>query len=183
MAIEHDDLDPHLLEAIRELRDIPPERDIWTEIAPRLQPRAMPGTVRLRWPTALAAGLAVAVASVGGTVAVLRRTAAPHPVVTLPDNAGLPIITAAVASPADTTLASAISQLETTLQVLQEKLDPGSRESLNRSLRVLDQAIAEASAQRRAEPDDPRAARYLTATLRKKLDVLRSATVLASSRS
>ena len=76
-----------------------------------------------------------------------------------------------------------LEEYDGAIQVLQEKLDPGSRESLNRSLRVLDQAIAEASAQRRAEPDDPRAARYLTATLRKKLDVLRSATVLASSRS
>lgn len=183
MATEPEGLDPRLAEAIKGLHDTPPATDLWPAIAPKLQPRRVPGTVRLRWPTALAAGLAIAVASVGGTLAVLRRATGPDPVVTVPNNSGLPVISAAIASPADTTLESAIVQLEATLQSLQAKLDPTSRESLNRSLRVLDKAIADASAQRTAEPDDPRAARYLTATLRKKLDVLRTVTVLASSRS
>ncbi|MES2306685.1 MAG: hypothetical protein V4558_14335 [Gemmatimonadota bacterium] len=180
MATESDELDPRLADAVRGLRDTPPAADLWPEIAPRLQPR-VPGTVRLRWPTALAAGLAIAVASVGGTVAVLRRAEPPAPLVTLPKNTGLPVIS--IASPADTTLESAIKQLEVTLLSLQDKLDPASRASLDRSLSVLDKAIGDAAAQRQAEPNDPRAARYLTATLRKKLDVLRTVTVLASARS
>ncbi|MEO5798531.1 MAG: hypothetical protein ABIZ70_11820 [Gemmatimonadales bacterium] len=183
MATEREELDSRLAEAVRGLRDTPPAADLWPEIAPRLQPRRIAGTVRLRWPTALAAGLAIAVASVGGTLAVLRRAEVPPAVVKLPKNTGVPVVSVALASPADTTLETAIVQLEATLQTLQAKLDPASRESLNRSLRVLDRAIADASEQRRAEPEDPRAARYLTATLRKKLDVLRTVTVLASARS
>jgi hypothetical protein len=182
MATEPEGLDPKLAEAIKGLHDTPPATDLWPAIAPKLQPRRVAGTVRLRWPTALAAGLAIAVASVGGTVAVLKRSTGPDPVIVVPPT-GVPVVPIAMASPADTTLESAIVQLEATLQSLQDKLDPASRESLNRSLRVLDKAIADASAQRSAEPDDPRAARYLTATLRKKLDVLRTVTVLASSRS
>lgn len=182
MATEPEELDPRLAEAIRGLRDTPPSVDLWPAIAPQLQPRRIPGTFRLRWPTALAAGLAIAVASVGGTVAVLNRQAGPDPVIVVPPT-GAPVVAAAMASPADTTLETAITQLEGTLRSLQDKLDPASRESLDRSLRVLDKAIDDATAQRQAEPDDPRAARYLTATLRKKLDVLRTVTVLASSRS
>ncbi|MEP6591184.1 MAG: hypothetical protein ABJC19_08365 [Gemmatimonadota bacterium] len=182
MATDPHDLDPRLADAIGQLRDAVPERDLWPDIAPRLHPRAVPGTLRLRWPTALAAGLAIAVASVGGTMAVVRRSAPPVTAVTLPRDTGLPVISAS-ASPADTTLLSAIVQLEGTLRNLQDKLDPTAQASLARSLEVLDQAIADAAARQRSEPGDPRAARYLTATLRKKLDVLRNVAVLASSRS
>lgn len=183
MATDPQDLDPRLAAAIRDLRDAPPDHDLWPDIAPRLRPRAVPGTVRLRWPTALAAGLAIAVASVGGTMALLRRSAPPVTSVELPRDTGLPVIPASVASPADTSLLSAIVQVEGTLRGLQGKLDPASQASLARSLEVLDQAIADAAAQRRAEPADPRAARYLTGTLRKKLEVLRNVAVLASARS
>ena len=182
MATDPHDTDARLAEAIGQLRDSAPEHDLWPDIAPRLRPRAVPGTLRLRWPTALAAGLAIAVASVGGTMAVLHRGAPPVTSVTLPRDTGLPVI-AASASPADTTLLSAIVQVEGTLRSLQEKLDPAARASLARSLEALDQAITEAAARQRSQPGDPRAARYLTATLRKKLDVLRNVAVLASSRS
>lgn len=182
MATEHGELDPRLAEAIMGLRDTAPAEDLWPAIAPHLEPRRLRATLRLRWPTALAAGLTIVVASVGGTLAVLQRNQPPHPEVVLPNSTGLPGISAALASPADTTLESAIVQLEATLKSLENQLDPESRASLTRSLLVLDQAIADASAQRRAEPDDARAARYLTATLRKKLDVLRTVTVLASTR-
>lgn len=181
MATEPESIDPRLADAIGSLRDTPPAVDLWPEIAPRLQPRRIPGTVRLRWPTALAAGLAIAVASIGGTAAVLKRNRPPSPAIVLPDNISLPV-TAALNAPADTTLTSAIIQLEGTLRSLQAKLDPASRASLDRSLRVLDQAIADASARRHADPGNSRAARYLTATLRRKLDMLRTVTVLASSR-
>lgn len=181
MATEHDDLDPRLADAIAGLRNREPETDLWPEIAPRLAPRAVPGTVRVRWPTAIAAGLVIALGSAAGTFAVLRHRLAETPLAVSGATSGAPSTPVAF-SPADATLERAIEQLEVTLRSLQNRLDPESRQSLNRSLRLLDQAIADAQQQRRAEPDDPRAARYLTATLRKKLDVLRTVTVMASAR-
>lgn len=182
MATEHDELDPRLADAIAGLRNREPATDLWPGIAPRLQPRAVPGTVRLRWPTAIAAGLVIAIGSAAGTFAVLRLRAPQAPVASRDLPADLPASLAGY-SPVDATLESAIAQLEVTLRALQDKLDPEARRSLNQSLGLLDQAIADAAKQRRAEPDDPRAARYLTATLRKKLDVLRTVTVMASVRS
>lgn len=182
MATDHDPLDPRLAEAIRALRDAPPESDLWPVIARRLQPRATPGTVRLRWPIALAAGLALVLASVGGTAAVLRRAAPSAPEMVAPSTAGL-LVVSATATPADATLENAIAQVETLLRSLQEQLDPASRDSLARSLLLLDRAIADATARRLAAPEDPQAAHYVTATLRKKLDLLRGVAVRASTRS
>lgn len=182
MATDHDPLDPRLAEAIRALRDAPPESDLWPGIAPRLQPRAIPGTVQLRWPTALAAVLAIVLASVGGTMAVLRRAEPSAPTLVTPRDAGL-LVVSATATPADATLESAIAQVQTQLRSLEEKLDPTSRDSFARSLLLLDRAIAAATARRRAEPENLQAAHYVTATLRKKLDLLRGVAVLASTRS
>lgn len=185
MATDDEPLDPRLAEAIAALRDTPPTSDLWSGIAPKLTSRALPGTVRLRWPTALAAGLVIAFASVAGTLAILRRAA---PAAPLPSTAaqvhspGL-LVVSATATPADATLESAIAQVEALLRSLQDQLDPAAQRELTRSLERLDQAIAAAEARRRAEPDNAQVATVLTATLRKKLDVLRSGAVLASTRS
>lgn len=182
MATDNEPLDPRLAEALSELRDSAPATDLWQGIAPRLSPRAHSGVMRLRWPTALAAGLVIALVSVAGTAAVLRRAAPVAPNSAAQRTSGLLIISA-TATPVDATLESAIAQVETLLQSLQDQLDPAARAELARSLARLDEAIAHAATQRRAAPDDPQAAQLLTATLRRKLDVLRTNAVLASKRS
>ena len=185
MATDNEPLDPRLADAIRELRDSAPATDLWPGIAPRLAPRAHIGGMRMRWPTALAAGLVIAVGSIVGTIAFLRRAtpAAPAPVVVNAQGGPGLVVVSATATPADATLKSAIAQVETLLRSLQDQLDPAAQAELTRSLQRLDQAIADAEAERRAEPGNAQAANLLTATLRRKLDVLRTGAVLASTRS
>ncbi len=185
MATDNEELDPRLASAIEALRDAPPSTDLWPGIAPRLTSRPLPGSVRLRWPTALAAGLVIALASVTGTIAFLRRadsaTTPPTAVAAQGNSPGL-LIVSATEAPADVTLENAIAQVETLLESLRDQLDPAAQAELSRSLQRLDQAIAAAEARRHAEPDNAQAATQLTATLRQKLDLLRSGAVLASTR-
>jgi hypothetical protein len=54
------------------------------------------------------------------------------------------------------------------------RLDPEARSSVVKSLTALDDAIAQAATRQIAAPDDPGVARYLSSTLRKKLDLLRT---------
>lgn len=179
MAINDDDpLDPRLMEAIATLRDTPPAEDLWPEIAPQLTPRHPAGTFLLRWPTAIAAGLVIASASIGGTLLLLRSGTVVPPATTAAQAA---LVTpaanlAAAHTPADQALQQAISQLEARLASTETSLDPKTREGIRASLAALDQVIADAATLQRATPDDPRSAHYLTSALQKKLDVLRTVT-------
>lgn len=175
---DDDPLDPRLMEAIATLRDTPPAEDLWPEIAPQLTPRHPAGTFLLRWPTAIAAGLVIASASIGGTMLLLRSGTVVPPAATAAQAA---LVTpagnlAAAHTPADQALQQAIGQLEARLASTETTLDPKTREGIRASLAALDQVIADAATLQRATPDDPRSAHYLTSALQKKLDVLRTVT-------
>lgn len=182
MDTDRNDLDPRLAEAIGGLRDEAPAEDLWPRIAPRLAMRRPAGTLLVRWPTALAAGLAIAVASMGGTWAMLQRGGTVAPLAD--SGAALTVTPAATAeAPADVALTRAIDELERLITRNEAGLDSTARAGITQSLATLDAAIAQATARRRAAPDDPRAARYLTSTLQRKLDVLRTVTTLTTGRS
>ena len=181
MTSERDDLDPRLAEAIGGLRDTPPARDLWSGIAPRLAPRRPRGTVMMRWPVALAAGIALAVVSVTGTLIVLHNRA-PVPAPIASALGSIPIANVAF-TPADSSLALAIRDLESRIRNSIVQLDPVSRAGIERSLASLDHAIEDAALQRRVNPGDEGADRYFTATLRKKLNTLRTIVDLTTSRS
>ncbi len=177
MNSDHDaPLDPRLREAIATLRDTPPAGDLWPEIAPQLTPRHPAGTLQLHWPTAIAAGLVIATASIGGTLLLLRSGAVVPPAATAALAAPItPAANLATAhTPADRALQQAIGQLEARLASTEATLDPKTREGIRASLAALDQVITDAAALQRATPDDPRSAHYLTSALQKKLDVLRT---------
>jgi hypothetical protein len=178
MATDHDDpLDPRLAEAIAALRDAPPSDDLWPEIAPRLAPRHPAGTLLLRWPTAIAAGLVIATASVGGTLWMLRGEAAvPAPGIASSVDAVPANVVVAAHTPADQALQRAIGELESRLVLAEGSLDATTRDGIRASLDALDRAIADAAARQRATPDDARSAHYLTSALQKKLEVLRTLT-------
>lgn len=179
MATNDDDpLDPRLMEAIATLRDTPPVEDLWPEIAPQLTPRHPAGMLLLRWPTAIAAGLVIASASIGGTMLLLRaRAVVPTATTTVQQALVLPASDVAAAhTPADQALQQAIGQLEARLAGTEQGLDAKTREGIRASLAALDQVIADAATLQRATPDDPRRAQYLTSALQKKLDVLRTVT-------
>ncbi|MGH7581760.1 MAG: hypothetical protein ACREL5_00880 [Gemmatimonadales bacterium] len=175
MPIDRDE-DPVVAEAVARLRDEQPERDLWPGIARQLEPHRQRGVIMLRWPVALAAGLTIVVASSAGTMALLRRAAADAAGTMAPATvAATPAASDTAAfGPADAALSRAIDQLEDAVRANLSHLDPEARASVNRSLDLLDKAIAQAAARQNASPDDPRIAQYLTSTLRKKLDLLRT---------
>lgn len=178
MAID-DSLDPMLTEAISCLRDTHPGQDLWPHIARQLEPRRPRGTLMIRWPTALAAGLTIAIATSASTALLLRHTsaadsAAATTAVARPDRATL----AASFAPGDAALVRAVADLERAVRGALGQLDPEARNAVKQTLAMLDQAIAQAAERQTAAPDDPRAARYLTSTLRKKLQLLRTVSEL-----
>ncbi len=191
MAIDHDTpegtpLDPLLAEAISGLRDRGPEHDLWAEIAPRLAPRRPAGVLQMRWPTALAAGLALVAGSVAVTQWLGRAATGPadSPVAVQTPTAAsassaLPVVTVAM-DEAGSALQAAITELSTTIEAALPQLDPATRDELSRAMAALDRAVNEAAERVREAPDDLRAAQYLTTTLRRQHDVLRTIAVAAS---
>lgn len=180
-------LDPVLAEAIGGLRDRGPDRDLWTDIAPQLERRRPKGTLLVRWPTALAAGLAL----VAGSAAVtswLGRNATDSgetPIASAAlaggqDSAQGPALVAAAFGDADLALEGAIRDLTTTIEAALPQLDPATRGELSRSMDALQQAVTDATNRARTAPGDLRAAQYLTSTLRRQHDVLRTIAVAAS---
>jgi hypothetical protein len=191
MATEHDapegaPLDPVLADAINSLRDRGPEQDLWTEIAPRLAPRRPAGMLQMRWPTALAAGLALVAGSAAVTQWLGRSATGPadgqvavQAPVTAPAGTDLPVVTVAM-DEASAALQTAITDLTRTIEAALPQLDHATREELLRAMAALDLAATEAAERVREAPGDLRAAQYLTTTLRRQHEVLRTIAVAAS---
>jgi hypothetical protein len=179
-----DPLDPMLNDAIARLRDAHPGQDLWPGIARQLEPRRSGGTLMVRWPTALAAGLVIAIATSASTAILVSRagTAATPVAVTSAMQPGLSTVAASFA-PGDAALARAVDELERAVRASLDQLDPEARTTVNKTLTMLDQAIAQAAQRQIASPDDPRAAKNLTSTLRKKLQLLRTVSELTQRQS
>lgn len=173
-------LEPGLADAVGRLRDQPPAEDLWPGIARQLKPRHPRGTLLIRWPTALAAGLLIALATSASTAVLLHRGAVTDTasVSTAQGPSDNVTITASFA-PGDAALARAIDDLELAVRASMDRLDPVARSTVHQSLLALDAAIAQAAARQSAAPGDPGAARYLTSTLRKKLQLLRTVSQIA----
>jgi len=176
MPNELEPLDPMLTEAISELRDRAPANDLWPGITPRLMARRPKGSLLLRWPTAMAAGIAIALFSAAGTLLVMRRDGAVSP-------SEPAAFTSVAFTAADSTIELAIRDLERSVRATMTQLDDPTRLGIVRGLTALDNAIATAAAQRLATPGDSRAEHDLTSSLRTKLDVLRSVSALTARQS
>jgi glutamyl-tRNA reductase len=179
------ELDPKLSDAITRLRDTQPDRDLWPHIARHLEPRHVRGTLLMRWPTALAAGLLIAVATSAGTAVLINKMtkgekAIPSVVAT---DIPKPSMLAVSMAPEDAALAHAVDDLEKAVRKTLDQLDPEARATVTKTLTMLDEAIAQATARQTAAPDDPRAAKFLTSTLRKKLQLLRTVSGLTQRQS
>jgi hypothetical protein len=172
------DFDPQLAAAISRLRDTQPGADLWPAIAGQLAPRRPHGVLLIRWPVAIAAGLVIVAATAAGTALVLRH-GAEAPTATTADASPPVSGVSASFAPGDAALARAIDDLERAVRSTIGHLDPDARRSVNEGLSALDAAIAQAAARESAAPTDPTAARYLTSTLRKKLQLLRTVSQLA----
>jgi hypothetical protein len=172
-------VDPELAEAIARLRDTQPAEDLWPTISRKLAPRHPRGMLLIRWPTALAASVAIVAATAASTAILLHRATGEDSTAMVAASAAASsaIVTASFA-PGDAALAHAINDLEVAVRASMSHLDPDARSSVDQGLDALDAAIAQAAARQTAAPGDPGAARYLTSTLRKKLQLLRTVSQL-----
>ena len=185
---DHDALAPDdiLAQAIGQWREETPARDLWPGVAARLDTAAMtPRSRQIAFTLpqlAMAASLLIAVAS--GLTWLAAR----------PDRPATQQIVVAQSEPtcrvegdvqnanfADAQFNAAVSDLERILRDERDRLDPRTVLVIERNLKAIDDAIQEA---RMALNDDP-ANTYLNSHLadarRRKLELLRHATTLASA--
>lgn len=177
MVIEPDRPDPRLAGLIDGLVDRAPASDLWPGISARLTPHRR-GIVVMRWPTALAAGLALVTGSVGLTLLMQARPVASRPLPDHPAPTGPEAVLPAGFVQATGTLQRAIDDLEQTLATTTQALDPTTRDRVREAIATLDAAIDDARQRAMGAPTDLGAARYLTRAMQRKLDVLQSVATL-----
>jgi hypothetical protein len=194
---DHGPLPPDdiLAQAIGQWREELPQRDLWPGVASRIA--ASPGlrrTAGARTFTftvsqlALAASFLVAVVA-GVTWLAINRTAA-----TGGGAAGEEVIQAystgaadaaggqiVPANFADAQFNAAVSDLERILREERDRLDPRTVLVLERNLKAIDDAINEARMALDSDPANPFLNSHLADARRRKLDLLRHATELAST--
>ena len=179
--------DDILAQAIGQWREATPATDLWPGVASRLDVRTAPRRSQISFTLpqlALAASLLIAVAS-GLTWLAARQPAVPvdaQPTVVAQSEAAGEIEGGIVnANFADAQFNAAVTDLEQILRDERDRLDPRTVLIIERNLKAIDVAIQEA---RMALNDDPANA-YLNSHLadarRRKLDLLRHATELASA--
>jgi hypothetical protein len=188
---DHEPLQPDdiLAQAIGQWREELPQRDLWSGIQSRLEPRATATQTRTFTFTmsqlAIAASLLIAVAA-GVTWLAVNRTAvsAPHQEVIQAyaagpsDDAGGRIVPANFA---DAQFNAAVTDLERILRDERDRLDPRTVLILERNLKAIDDAINEARMALESDPANPFLNSHLADARRRKLDLLRHATELAST--
>jgi hypothetical protein len=180
MATEHDDLDPRLAGAIAALRDPGPATDLWPGIAARLTPRRR-GSLRISWPVAAAAAIALVAGSSIVTRQLLIDRSQMAPVATLAvTDDGRSLVLPAGFDSAATTLAGAINRVEVAYAAVAPTLDAETSAAISQSLATLDTAITDAARQVGAAPNDLEAARHLTWTMKRKLRVLQTVASLGT---
>jgi hypothetical protein len=191
--------DDILKQAITEWREELPTRDLWSGIQSRIgdaartapSADAAPGGtsrragITLTLPQlAMAASLLIAVAS-GVTWFVAHPPAStpePQPVIqaygVADDEPGGQIVQANFA---DAQYNAAVSDLETVLREERGRLDPRTVLIIERNLKAIDDAINEARTALDNDPANPYLNSHLADARRRKLDLLRHATSLASA--
>ena len=179
--------DDALAQALGAWRDELPSRDLWHGIASRIdaQPAAAPAGIVFTWPQlAMAASLLIAVAS-GITWMVAHPpvvTTAQGPVIqaygTPEDDGGARVTQANFA---DAQYNAAVSDLERILREERDRLDPRTVLVIERNLKAIDDAIGEARTALDNDPANPFLNSHLADARRRKLDLLRRATGLAST--
>lgn len=189
------------LESIAEragrLPDRTPEEDLWPEIAPQIGGSSTAdgedGVIpffRRRWrvsvPQAAAAAALVATLASGLTWSLARDGAGRDPAGSPPVASGQPGSTTAggqaAASPTAgdlpvrwTTIEGApsgVAELEQRYRKSRSELDPATRRTLDRNLRLIDRALAEAQRALADNPDNDYLHHHLSRTMRRKAEFL-----------
>jgi hypothetical protein len=188
------DQDDILAQAVGQWRDELPSRDLWPGVAAKISAHQQPVVATRRLFTfspaalVLAASLLIAVTS-GLTWLVARQpaggaTTAPSsgPVIQaygLPDDSTNGQIVQA--NFADAQFNAAVTDLEQILRDERDRLDPRTVLVIERNLKAIDDAIQEARMALNNDPANPYLNSHLADARRRKLDLLRHATTLASA--
>jgi hypothetical protein len=170
-----------LRESVERLpRELPPGRDLWPEVARRIEASRRRAR-RLRTIT-MASTLAAAAAL--ALVIGLRGRHAPSPLAQAP-SISIPAPTPVLAAPPpplpeEDTYASAERLLDTELDERRVSLRPAQAAVLDDNLHIVDHAIDTARAAVREHPDDPELRAELDRVWQDKLDLIRQVTELYS---
>jgi hypothetical protein len=179
--------DDILAQAIGRWREELPSRDLWPAVSARLQPQRKQFTFTLSQLT-LAASLLIAVAS-GMTWLATNRPAltgggpAQEVIQAYREPAGTPDQSGQIvpANFADAQFNAAVEDLERILREERGRLDPRTVLILERNLQAIDSAINEARMALESDPANQFLNSHLADARRRKLDLLRHATELAST--
>jgi anti-sigma factor RsiW len=171
-------------------REIAPGRDLWAGIEARLEPRADMKVIPLRprsawapprWLTLAAAALVLMIGTSATTVFFMQR-GGPGPDTLDPivaKQAAAPTTTALVAlQPAEAEYQKAIDDLAAVLETRRSQLAPETVATLERNLRIIDQAIAESRAALERDPSSRELAQMLSAAYDTKVRMLQQAVEL-----
>jgi len=192
----------------RALEDRPPSTDLWSAIESQLAPRGVSagkarGTVvdGSKWwgrrfdvalPQLAAAAVLLVLLSAGAMWLVVRGPALagraqPAPggaVANAPSPASEPTAfsaTAASAGLSNPRYDAAVAELEQALAEGRGKLDPRTLAVVEHNLQIIDSAITDARRAVAADPGNTWLRSHLAATMKRKVDLLRSAALLASA--
>ena len=175
------------------LEDRPPVTDLWPSIRERIAFEDRARVVSLQRParrlsftwTQLAAASIALVVLGGGSVWLALSGRGPTPGVGPAAVAEGGIApsgdTVLVADFADETYDAAVADLETALEASRDQLDPGTVRTIERNLRIIDDAIAETRRALAADPSSVYLSAHLAEQMQRKLDVLRTATTVANT--
>jgi hypothetical protein len=195
---DHEPLQPDdiLAQAIGEWREELPQRDLWPGVAGRIATPVAPelrGSEGRRTFTftisqlAIAASLLIAVVA-GVTWLALNRAAVTgeggsgeQVIQAYREPAGTPAGQIVPANFADAQFNAAVSDLERILREERDRLDPRTVLVLERNLKAIDDAINEARMALESDPANAFLNSHLADARRRKLDLLRHATELAST--
>ena len=179
--------DDILAQAIGQWKDELPSRDLWSGISTRVeaQPATAARRIALTLPQlAMAATLLIAVGS-GVTWMVARPPAVVDSTQPVIQAYGVPeeetegkIVQANFA---DAQFNAAVDDLEKILREERDRLDPRTVLIIERNLKAIDDAINEARMALNNDPANPYLNSHLADARRRKLDLLRQATTLAST--
>jgi hypothetical protein len=183
---DHEALAPDdvLAQAIGQWREATPSRDLWPGVMARLGAsgrHAQTFTFTLTQ-LAVAASLLIAVAS--GLTWLAARPDGPAKqdiVVAQSEPAGLVQGDVQNANFADAQFNAAVTDLERILRDERDRLDPGTVLVIERNLKVIDDAIREARMALDGDPANTYLNSHLADARRRKLELLRHATTLASA--
>ena len=195
---DHEPLQPDdiLAQAIGEWREEIPQRDLWAGIESRIATPAAPELRRsgggrtftfTMSQLAMAASFLIAVVA-GVTWLAVNRTAVTgggaagtEVIQAYREPAGTPDGQIVPANFADAQFNAAVSDLERILREERNRLDPRTVLVLERNLKAIDDAINEARMALESDPANPFLNSHLADARRRKLDLLRHATELAST--